>query len=371
MSDVRIVVPLGENLALFGQAERTGEGLGRQRENTTSRRTAAAAESAAATMEKGERHAKFVGSLLQLDLRLEERPLGRDVPAILRAVGVADHDHLLVLQTAQMFAVGGLLEHRPEGGRRPFEVIDRFEQRHDGKQQLRVAAMAAVDRLRRSPEPEDGEHIARILGHADDMTAEGAHAEPPADATEQGEQFQRFSRRRGPLAAWRGNGPPHCLQQPIAAGRFVERLARLDDAHRLPQLVDHAAIDARVLADVEPLGMKAEEQDLVEPWLHLDQFGVGVTRRVERLRHDVDVGPQFFRRSISANRQLRLLTRQRNLGGPQQPPLNRMQPLPVRLKRPLSLQLFSQVRIRGANLADRIRQRGRRGRFAIGDAQKF
>ena len=56
-------------------------------------------------MEKNNVNALFRAHLDQLPLRLVQGPARRDDAAVLVAVGIADHDHLPVVQTRQVFAV--------------------------------------------------------------------------------------------------------------------------------------------------------------------------------------------------------------------------------------------------------------------------
>ena len=65
-------------------------------------------------MEEGEAHAPGCGSGMEIALCRLESTAGRQVAAILRAVGIADHHDLSVAPASQVDAVGRLVEDRGE-----------------------------------------------------------------------------------------------------------------------------------------------------------------------------------------------------------------------------------------------------------------
>ena len=91
-ADVGAAVARGDRLSLFGDAQATAQGLAGLRADREVRRTAAAADGAAAAVEDGEHHAGFVCDLREGALRPTKRDCARDVADLLSAVGVADHD---------------------------------------------------------------------------------------------------------------------------------------------------------------------------------------------------------------------------------------------------------------------------------------
>ena len=95
-SEVGIVIARGENFALLGHANLrvvTAAGLGQDR---LGRRAAAARDAAAAAVKKREPESALLADVGDGFLRLKERPVGGKVAAILVAVGVAEHDLLVV-----------------------------------------------------------------------------------------------------------------------------------------------------------------------------------------------------------------------------------------------------------------------------------
>lgn len=59
--------------------------------------------------------------------------------------------------------------------------------------------------------------------------------------------------------------------------RFIQHSTRLADAHLLPQFINHrTGSDADILPHIKALGVETEKQNLIEPRLDLDDFGIGV-----------------------------------------------------------------------------------------------
>ena len=64
-------------------------------------------------------------------LGLVQRPVGGQVAAVLVAIGIADHDHLLVAARAEVAAVDVQAKELGQDARGGLQVIDRLKQRHD------------------------------------------------------------------------------------------------------------------------------------------------------------------------------------------------------------------------------------------------
>lgn len=76
----------------------------------------------------------------QSDLGFVKFPARGQEATILVAVGVAEHDFLLVAKSADQRAVGGKVENTSERRRALLQVLDRFEKRDDVDVELRLAA---------------------------------------------------------------------------------------------------------------------------------------------------------------------------------------------------------------------------------------
>ncbi len=93
--ELRIGVLARDDLALLGEADAAVDAARRLREDRVVRRTAAAADRAAAAVEEAQLDAAAVGEGCdERALALVQRPVRREVAAVLVAVGVAEH-HLL------------------------------------------------------------------------------------------------------------------------------------------------------------------------------------------------------------------------------------------------------------------------------------
>ena len=99
MGDQRVAVALGHDFALLGHPQAAGDGGRRQRKHGLGRRTAAAAQGPAAAVEEADRDVELLGQPGQPLLGVVKLPVGRDVAAVLDAVGIADHADLVPAQT--------------------------------------------------------------------------------------------------------------------------------------------------------------------------------------------------------------------------------------------------------------------------------
>ncbi len=167
--DAGVVVSVGEHLALFRHAEPRPQGFRRQRQDAASGRPAAPAQCAAPPVEEDQAHTVLLGDAGEHALGLVQRPAGGEVPPVLGAVRVPDHDDLHVSTAREVPAIRRILQHvlhHPAGMR---EVLDRFEKRdnvHDGRG-ARASLGAELHK------PEGRENVTEPMGHADDVSAQG------------------------------------------------------------------------------------------------------------------------------------------------------------------------------------------------------
>ena len=131
MRDSRLGVLGGDHLALFGDPQRPVHRAGRLRQDGVVARATATSDRSAATVEEPQPNSGLAGRFDQIELGAVQRPVGRQIPAILIGVGVAEHDFLAVTARAHDGAVERKVKHRFENRRATLQVVDRLEQRHD------------------------------------------------------------------------------------------------------------------------------------------------------------------------------------------------------------------------------------------------
>jgi hypothetical protein len=117
----------------------------------------------ASTVEDRERDAVRLAGARDRLLRPVQRPVGREIAAVLVAVRIADHHHLLAPARIEMRPVDGQREELREDTGRCLEVLERLEERHD--QQARFAPGPPR-------EEEHGEEVGRAARHRHDERAE-------------------------------------------------------------------------------------------------------------------------------------------------------------------------------------------------------
>ena len=140
-----------DHLALFGDAQPAVDRTRRLRLNRKIRRTAAAADAAAAAVKQRQLDVRVAAGVDNRLLRAIQRPVRRQTSAVLRRVGVADHD---LMPSVDPRAIRRDRQQRSKRVGGAPEIVDAFEQRHGAQPVLR----AGLERL-------DGEHVRRRLRH--------------------------------------------------------------------------------------------------------------------------------------------------------------------------------------------------------------
>ena len=101
------------------------------------RRSAAAARTAAASVEDRQVDSVRPRDVCELFLSAIDRPLCAQVPGVLAGVGVADH---------HLGRTGRIAEHLVDDSRRSCEVVERLEERHDAQVGLFARTPDVADR---------------------------------------------------------------------------------------------------------------------------------------------------------------------------------------------------------------------------------
>ena len=266
--DLGIVIAFREHLPLLGEPEAAVERFRGEREDAACRWPTATAERAAAAVEEGDLHAPRRCRFVEPLLRCLEAPTGGQVAAVLRAVGISDHDDLPVAAAGQMGGIVRLIEDLGEGVVAVGEVVDLLEQRHDGDVgRGDLFAPRPRPPLGPAPQPEDGEDVGRGPGEADDRPPQALRAKLDDGPVEQFEQREGVERegieaRSGDLIRSAERGHEH-RQPAFGIGRFVgPRGAEAGGGENLPH---DPLVGPGVLTDVELCHVEAEGADEIDP----------------------------------------------------------------------------------------------------------
>ena len=229
---------------------------------------------------------------------MPERISQFEIAPVLVRVRVADH-HLL--DAALPFEDGaheGKIEPGPHHFGAGAQILDRLEQRDDAQRGLRF--FSRREEARFLHQGGGFEKIRDAFGARDDVVGDGAFAE----------QLLEFGRLVGDLQlALRllGIMPEGRAQQP-RAGKFAQQernafgLAEGEiGRHRAgspQQLVEHALVDFRVLAQVHGRQMEAEGADRFAQIEQPAVREVGVAAPAQGVDDDGEIGREFLRRPV-------------------------------------------------------------------------
>ena len=216
-------------------------------------RGAAPAHRAPAAVEEGDGNAALAPQPGEPELSLGELPVGRQKPAVLVGVGVADHH----LEHPPLFPHAAAhqrdLEQLPYHVGGAPQVVDRLEQRDDGERTaLGAGGVGEEPGLLR--EHVCAEHVGDAVRHAQHEAADGLAIEAIARLADQAEHARRFGRpslRRQVGRRVVGAERPHQLRlQPGAPLGGLGR-GRLGGAAGAPQRAQCLVQARGVLADVQ------------------------------------------------------------------------------------------------------------------------
>ena len=161
---------------MLGDADLSGYTARRLGEDGLVRRTAAASDAAAATVEQAHTDIVFFEEFDQAQFRLIETPRAGHVAAVFVGIGIAEHDFLNVVAALQQVAVPFVAEHGFHDGAGVFEGFDGFEEGDDVDAALRFAVFnrqqAAFFEQQR-----EGEQVAGLFAVGDDALGNGVLAE--------------------------------------------------------------------------------------------------------------------------------------------------------------------------------------------------
>ena len=257
-AEIGIGIFAGDDLALLGDAETTADAACRLREDRVEARPAAAADGAAAAVEEAQLDAVVAKRVDERELRPIERPVGGQVPAVLVAVGIAEHHLLPAVAALEPAAVEGERERVAHDRRRALEIVDGLEQRNDVDRE-RLAAQQA-DFLQQD---RDFEQVGDRLAFRDHVIRQRRGAVAAMDVRRNLEHRQLGTRQVGiremrRMQETRASKLALQHREPLTLGKpgVVGRDAGIGE-----ELGDQRLVHVRVLPQVEHREVKAEHLD--------------------------------------------------------------------------------------------------------------
>ena len=248
-----------QHLPLLRDAEAPAHRSGRLGADGAAGRPAAAGHAAAAPVEERQADAVVPADAGDSLLRPVERPVGREVSAVLVAVGVPDHDRLLAAAGRQVGAVGLQREELGQHGRRLVEIVERLEERRH-REPGGPAGPAGED--------EDGQHVGGRRAPSRSRTG-------PKSSGPYTPRARARSRNSAHVSRAASSSPSGLGGRGRAAGRRrgeprVRGPARRPAASRPPalhapgvaELVERPGEAPGILPEIEAGRMEAEQVDL-------------------------------------------------------------------------------------------------------------
>ena len=205
------------------------------------------------------------------------------------AVGVAEHDDLMVAARTQVLAIQLVVEQALHDLRRALDVLARLEQRRDVERHG-FALRAQVAPLREQQHRQD---VVRPVRHADDIRPDRVSSVlTPAvgDRLEDGQRAAAFGRQRPE----RRFASLERLLEPSRALLVVGG----EPALLLQRLADDAPVNERVLADIDGREVEAEGTHAPQQAAHCEQAGIAALVRAQAVGHELEVGDELVRRFV-------------------------------------------------------------------------
>ena len=324
MRDAGFGVLGGDHLALLGQAQRTVDRTGRLGQDRVVARAAAAADGAAATMEEPQPDSRRARRLDQIQFGAVQRPVGRQVAAVLVGIGIPQHDLLGVAAGGDHRPVDRDREGRLQDRRAALQIVDGLEQRHDTDRHIwmfagKVQQPSLFEQQRRLQQVRDR------LAHRDDVGGHRFGAEGFHRVGGGGDDVEFLTGQRGQFGVVADQRPAggqlgHQQCDPLL---LVQR--RIVGMHPGPgpRFGHHLLVGFGVLPHVQPAQVKTEGvQRIPQP----GQPVVGqqcAAVRAQRGVDDVEIGPHLHRAGVGLQAQIQIMLGhpvQHGPGGGRQPP---------------------------------------------------
>ena len=176
LRQIGIPVFARNDFALLGEAQEAVHRACGLRANRLVARPAAATDAAAATVEQTQTNTVLCKSFDERCLRTIERPVGREVAAVLVAVAVAEHDLLRVALRFEPTAIERMRKRSSHHFRRGFQVFNRLEQGRNRHRQVRHFAAAREANL--FAQRRDFEQIRQRFAHRNNHARQRGGTKP-------------------------------------------------------------------------------------------------------------------------------------------------------------------------------------------------
>ncbi len=281
-SEIGIVIAGRKNLALFRHANLRVVATAGLRQDRLGRRAAAARDAAAASMKKRQPQRAGTADDGNRFLGLEKRPVGGQVAAVLVAVGVTEHHHLVIAPGTEMFPVGLAIEHLFEDDRGGLEIAQRFKKRRDVE--------GDADEMRKD---QDFQNVGEIVGHADDIGADRLRAikfNRPFQDAQRADDVPGFGRER---VGQRGRGTGEHADEQGQALFFRQRGIIGREVEGKENFLHRAFVPPRVLAHIEPGDAQAKERHLLAEPVQFPLGQQGGAIRGEALADEIEQFADF------------------------------------------------------------------------------
>ena len=255
VGDVRVGKSVGNDFSLLGDFDAAAHRPGRLGQDRLVGRAAAAPDGAAAPVKEGQCDTVPSANSDQRTLRAMQRPVGRQEPAVLVGIAVADHYLLAHAASAQMRQINRIGKQRLHDRSGVLQIADGLKQRHNVKR----VGDAGVLR-----QQQNDQNIARAGGHADDVGVDGARPETLVRPPDQTEQFHHLVCLRAEVEAG-GRQRARVVEfgcQQVVALVFREIAVGRHQAVAAQQLGHGAGMALGMLADVQRRQMETESFDL-------------------------------------------------------------------------------------------------------------
>ena len=283
-------------------------------------------------MEQAQAHAGVAMHFDQHALSLVQRPVGRQVAAVLVAVGIAEHHFLDIAAARDPFAVGRQREGGVHDVARILEIRNRLEQRDDVHRQ----ALFQREEAHFLEEQRDFQQVGHAGGLGDDVVRQRGRAIERVDLR-RGAQDRQLALRLLAVGEVQGNQRARrgefALEQ-CHARRLVQRQVIGFHADCGKQFRHHRFVHVGVLAQVDGGEMKTEHAQ--GPLQRLQAHGGELRRAVagKRIGDDLQVGGERGFIGIGFDGAVRFARRHEagaRTGGCRQPGVNAGERLPVGL----------------------------------------
>ncbi len=253
--DGRIAVAVGDHLALFGDLDAALHRAGRLGQDSAVGRTAAAPDAPAAPVEQFQPDVLRPAQVAEPLLGEIHAPVRGEIAAVFAAVGIAEHDLLVIAAPGEG---GAVVRHGEQCGhdpRRVFEIVHRLEQGDD------VHVIFDPDGVRQQ---QQGQHVAGRGAHAGDHGVDHRRAILGVRGGDHAPGSDDLVGRRGKIRLDREQRAriDDLAEQLGLLFIFRQRQVIRADLVLAQDFVEGGGVQARILPDFERDEVQPEQVDL-------------------------------------------------------------------------------------------------------------